>query len=372
VNVWDYEGARIRPGVRADTVVAARLCDFLPHIDAAIPMVHPSDCPAEAASLFEMADTLLNTSKHTMSAFPGLDDVKAFLDICSLLSDGVSLNVRPIGSVFLCPTSPLQFSSETSQVLAYAVRLGVPILIMAGPAVGGTSPITLAGSLAQINAETLFAIVLTQLLHPGAPVVYGTAPVIMSMRTMHISYGRVENALFNAAFGQLARFYDLPCCGINGQTSGAEPAVRNGMEKMLSYLGAIAGGLNLGQGAGHFGENAISMEQLILDNEIAGLAKQLFRKITVDEERLGLEFMMKVGPGGNYLTSKHTLRFLRAGEHYQSWALDTVTSDLLGEAHESGEEILSKQKTGIDVSKGEAVQGYISEQIQRREAERKQ
>ena len=155
---------------------------------------------------------------------------------------------------------------------------------------GAMSPVTLAGALAQQNAEALFGIVLTQLVRPGAPVMYGAFTSNVDMRSGAPAFGTPENTKANVASGQLARRYSLPYRTTPGSASNAAD-VQGAYETMMALWGAVLGHGNLVYHAAGWQEGGLtaSFEKLIIDVEMIQHVMEFLRPIEVNEGELALD-----------------------------------------------------------------------------------
>jgi trimethylamine--corrinoid protein Co-methyltransferase len=196
-------------------------------------------------------------------------------------------------------------------------RQGVPVVLSAAPTAGVTAPITLAGMLAQLNAEQLSGLVLSQLVQPGCPVLMGPVPATSDLRSGKYLGGSVEDGLCNAAITQLAHFYKIPIYNTAGLTDAKIPDIQAGMEKAQSVMQvALAGANFIHHAAGMLEDmSTIAYEQFVIDNELLGMAMRAVKGIEVNEETLALDTIHRVGPGGHYLLEDHTLDHMHS-EHY--------------------------------------------------------
>jgi trimethylamine--corrinoid protein Co-methyltransferase len=209
--------------------------------------------------------------------------------------------------------SPLHFATETTRVLLEVTKHRVPVALSSAPMAGSTSPVTLAGSLAQVHAEQLSGIVLTQLAHPGSPVLYGAIPSMADFKGMTYVGGGIEFGLMNAAISQMAQHIEVPNYNSAGLTDSKIPDIQAGYEKAFSICLCVLAGSNFIHHAAGMLESmkAIAYEQYVIDDEIIGMALRLLKGIQIDEETLGLEAIRGVGPSGDFLSSMHTVKFMR-------------------------------------------------------------
>jgi trimethylamine--corrinoid protein Co-methyltransferase len=194
--------------------------------------------------------------------------------------------------------------------------------------------VTLAGMLAQLTAEQLSGVVLTQLAQRGAPLLIGPIPATADMKTGRYLAGAAEFGLTNAAMAQMAHFYRLPIYNSAGMTDAKLPDVQAGFEKAMSAVLAALAGSNFIHHAAGMLENmsAVAAEQFVIDNDILGMAMRVVRGIEVSDETLALDVIDEVGPGGHYLMAKHTLRHMRSELYYPSEVVDRQGWDMWQEA----------------------------------------
>jgi trimethylamine---corrinoid protein Co-methyltransferase len=187
---------------------------------------------------------------------------------------------------------------------------------------GAMTPVTLAAALAQQNAEALFCIALTQLVRPGAPVVYGAFTSNVDMRTGSPAFGTPESVKGAFASGQLARRYRLPWRSSNATASNVVDA-QAAYESEMAVWGALMGGVNLlYQGAGWLeGGLTASYEKLIVDAEILQMIAEVLQPIAVDEASLAVDTIAQVGAGGHFFAAPHTL------ERYETAFYQPLISD---------------------------------------------
>jgi trimethylamine--corrinoid protein Co-methyltransferase len=184
------------------------------------------------------------------------------------------------------------------------------------PTAGATAPLSLAGALAQQNAEVLAAVVLAQLVRPGLPIIYCGRLAMMEPRTGLSVWGGVELGLASAATVQIAHRYGLPVNVYGFSTNAHVLELQNGYERALNAaLPALAGADEL-SGVGEMEAGVMgSYAQMVCDSEIAASVRRLRRGFAVDEDALGLEVVAAVMEGSrNFLEQRHTVRYLRAGE----------------------------------------------------------
>jgi trimethylamine--corrinoid protein Co-methyltransferase len=204
--------------------------------------------------------------------------------------------------------SPLRLDGPMSDGLIEMAIHGQPVVATPFTLAGAMSPVSIAGALAQQNAEALFMVTLAQLARAGAPVVYGAFTSNVDMRTGSPAFGTPESTKGAIASGQLARRYGLPWRSSNATASNVVDA-QAAYESEMAVWGAVMGGVNLlYQGAGWLeGGLTASFEKLVLDAEILQMMAELCVPIPVDEDELAVAALAEVGPGGHFFAAPHTL-----------------------------------------------------------------
>ncbi len=314
--VTDLDRGR-RPGNVADFVDYVRVIGALDviHMEAGGPL-EPTDLPVPTRHL-EMYRILATTLDKTWQCLGfGRTPVDDAIEIMAIARgvDRDALLREPSLMTIINSNSPLRLDGPMSDGLIEMAIHGQPVVVTPFTLAGAMSPVTIAGALAEQNAEALFMVVLTQLAHRGAPVVYGGFTSNVDMRTGSPAFGTPEYVKAAFATGQLARRYGLPFRSSNVTGSNVVDA-QAAYESEMAVWGAVMGGVNLlYQGAGWLeGGLTASFEKLILDAEILQMMSEVLQPLVVDEAEIGVDAIAAVGPGGHFFGSTHTLeRFERA------------------------------------------------------------
>jgi trimethylamine--corrinoid protein Co-methyltransferase len=332
--VTDLERGR-RAGNWADFRDYVRLIGALNviHQEAGGPL-EPTDLPVETRHLdmYACLATELDKTWHCLGF--GATVVDDALQIAAL-ARGVSRDALvddPSLITIINTNSPLRLDGPMSDGLIAMAEHGQAVVATPFTLAGAMTPVTLAAALAQQNAEALFCVVLTQVVRPGAPVVYGAFTSNVDMRTGSPAFGTPESVKGALASGQLARRYRLPWRSSNATASVVVDA-QAAYESEMAVWGAVMGGVNLlYQGAGWLeGGLTASYEKLILDAEILQMISEVLQPIPVDEASLGLDAIAEVGPGGHFFGASHTLEryetafyrpILSDWRNYETWAED--------------------------------------------------
>ncbi|HHT64045.1 MAG TPA: hypothetical protein GXZ75_10240 [Clostridia bacterium] len=211
VQILDPLTRKLRPTTKQDLGDIALFCDALDEIDMFTIAVTAQDVPSKTKELHEAEAVFHNTSKHFGHDTQDGWGTRRFIEMAAAVAGGMDkLRERPIVSLGTCPNSPLELHESSTEIIIEAARAGIPIDILSMAMAGGTSPVTLAGTLVVTNAEILGGIVLAQLVNKGTPVIYGSSTTIMDLMHTTSPVGAPEHAMISAAVGQLGHFYNIP------------------------------------------------------------------------------------------------------------------------------------------------------------------
>lgn len=316
LRVIDPETGEVRPGTLADIANLARLVERLENVHFFIRPCLAQEIPKEKLGVHEFYAAIANTTKHVMGAGYTPQGVMDIIDMAALIAGGKeTLLQRPFISFTAgWMRSPLTFDPRTTEVLITIIRQGLPVALASTPMAGSTAPITMAGTLTQLHAEELSGIVFAQMVSPGAPVLYGGVPGMADMHDLSFKAGGVEFGLMNAAISQLANYIGIPNYCSAGITEAKIPSLQAIYEKTFSICQCALAGSNYVHHAAGVLESILTVDygQFVIDNEIIGMAMKMIKGIQVNEEALAFEEIKKTGPGGNFLSSRHTRNHMRS------------------------------------------------------------
>jgi len=311
----DLNGLR-RPGTLADVENFARLSAMSPEVHVlARKAVEAQDVPVATRHLECWRTVLTLADKPVTSGFVnGRPEAEDALQMLAIVFGGeAAIDGMPVAHCNINVNSPLLYDTMMLDGLLAFVRLGQPVIITPFVMAGVTGPATLAGTLAQHNAEVLAGVALTQLIRPGTPVVYGAATSNVDLRNAAPAIGSPESAVSIAVCAQMARHYHLPCRGGGALSDSHLPDAQSNYERMMTLLISVLSGVNfMVHGLGVL-ESYLTMcyEQFVIDTELIAMLRHLVRPLEVSEETLALDTIHAVGPGGFYLDAPHTLRHYR-------------------------------------------------------------
>ena len=308
---------RRRPLVRSDTRLGAVVCDALPNIDMISPSAPYDDVPSELGYTIGHKEILLNSTKPLMHGMLDLVSLKDVAEMAALVRGGWDeLARRPYYLHYAEPFSPLTHSVDGTAKLLYCVERGIPVIYTPMTMSGSSAPVTAAGNLVSLMAESLGGFVMAQLKRPGAPVVFGGVPTIMDMSNMISSYGAPEMHLWSAAMTEMAQYLHLPVMSTAGCTDSVTFDQQAAAESALSCLMAALSGANLVHDVGFMEAAAsASLELIVATDEFIGMIRTIMGGIEISPETLALDVIDQVGPSNDYMGEDHTAQHFR--KHWQ-------------------------------------------------------
>ncbi|MTI55368.1 glycine betaine--corrinoid protein methyltransferase [Geosporobacter ferrireducens] len=272
-------------------------------------VVEPTDIDDRIRHLKMMYSHIVNSDKCFMGSASGYEKAKDSIEMAALLFGGKEvIKEKPALICLINSVTPLKYDDRMLGALMAYAEAGQAMVIASLVMSGSTGPAALAGALAVQNAEVLAGITLAQCIHPGTPVVYGSTSAITDMATGSLSIGNPECALFTSASAQMARFYGVPSRGGGGLTDAKIADGQAGYESMMTLMAASTTGINFVLHTAGILQYfmAMSLEKFMIDDEIAGMVLRYLQGIDFAEEKFAFDVLKQVGPGGHFLTQKHT------------------------------------------------------------------
>ncbi len=258
-----------------------------------------------------------------------------------------ALRARPLAIFTCCPTSPLAWSEATGRNLLDCARAGVPVEVVAVPLAGFLSPVTLTGTLVQGAAENLSGAVLHQLAAPGAPLLWGTSAAVFDIRSEGAATGAVETMMLTCAMGELGKRLGLPTQGYAGVSDAKELDAQAGLETSSGALLAALAGINSISGPGLLDlDNGFSLEKLVVDHEICGMALRLSRGVEPRDDFPALPLLGELLAEKHLLIARHTRRHLRSEITFPGPVIDRSSEARWRE--EGGESLLRRAAREVE------------------------
>lgn len=371
LNVQEPGSAESRRSELRDVMNMARMVERLDNIHFYMLNVYPGDLPVEEIDVNRFGAALNRTRKHIMGGVYTVEGVRNVIRMAEKIAGSPeALREKPFISMVACPISPFKLDESYGELAIEAAINSIPVVVPAEPLCGATAPITLAGNLVIQTVDTLAGIMMTQLANPGAPALFGCISSITDLRDMKYLAGAVEMGLMNAAAAQMAQHYQLPYYATAGMTDSKAVDAQAGYESAITSTLVALAGANFIHDAAGFVEFCMtaSYDKLVVDNEIIGMVMRAVEGIEVNDRTLALDEIKKVGPGGHFVASRHTRKYMRL-EQFQPQLSDRDTRDQWQAA--GGEDAWQRASTfASDVLAGEPenvlpeeVRNWIKENI---------
>jgi trimethylamine--corrinoid protein Co-methyltransferase len=324
VNMVQPDGS-FRRGTKADVIASSKLCQSMEELQHWGPLVYPEDVGVDNVHLWLWQTMLKYGDKPYLCV--GRRDIDLIALAYGISREAMArradfdVSYGQATAIVLSPLTMLE--ADCDDLIEYA-RCGIVFHIASMPVAGTTGPCTLAGLAVQQNCENLAPLVLSQLVRPGCAVFYGAIGGRADMKSLTPRFGSAEARLTERAGVQLARFYGLACRGGSGITDSPTCDFQAGAQAMLHTLSILQNGPNFMPACGLLGSYVgASLAKVVLDTELIAQARRFLTPMQPDREKLAVEVMAEIGPGGHYVEHSHTL------EHYRSeFFVDSIFQSL--------------------------------------------
>ncbi len=372
--IVDYETQTPRrpclDDLRRHTVIAQKLKQvaFISLMDFPV-----TDVEGPTSSLRAFEEHVLHHARHTWVFATDLERYRHFLEIGKIVAatQGRDVSGSRLLSVAVGVLSPMAVTGLNVEFLLEACARDFPVIPTVCPMAGMSSPYSLAGTVLLGNVELIGLAALTQIVRRGQPYLYAFGPSAADMRSGHDLYYTLDKVLWKIAGAQLGKSYNMPIAVEAGGSMTFRYDQQNGAEGILFMLAALGAGANTINGIGST-YNAIGMsaEMMVIHTAWMEAARFLQRGIRFDGGRLGLESILRTGPGGSYLTDDLTLHCLRQKEFFANPMFDhsggaEVGEPLLARAHEQVERLTADAASPLTEQVQEGIRRYCAEQYRK-------
>ncbi len=283
------------------------MADYCEEIDFIASFGLPNDVPTNSMYV-ECAKAMMeNSNKPIFFTAGGEEDLGVIIEMAATVAGGEqALREKPFLIHYSEPTAPLTHSYNAVRKVFLCAEKGIPINYTPGDVVGASTPVTMAGTIVQATAEALSGIVLHQVRVKGAPIVSGFAASPLDMRKGTICYGAPDARLTNSAFADIFHYYGLPIWSTVGSDAHCLDA-QAAMEHAFSTLLAALDGANLIHDVGYLGQGLLSNPaSIVMCSEIISYVKRFIRGFDLTREKMAVDVIRHVGPGGHFLSQTHT------------------------------------------------------------------
>lgn len=314
VHTQDFDTGEIRPSRKEDVATMARVSDYLSSIAFYWPIVSAQDY-GKLAPLHEIEACFNNTSKHVQTeTLLGEREAHYAVQMAEVIAgDRETMRSNPPLSSLICTIAPLSQDREGIEAAMVFAQAGIPVGFMSMPNMGSTAPASIPGALAQASAEIISALVLMQLITPGAPVFYSLIASVMHPHTADYINTIPEKYLCHGSSVQIAHDWGVPILsGAFGVDTEQQASWQLGRDSVYTALLTALAGADIVVGLGLLKASRVLVpEQIILDDEIYHTNRIIAEGIDLNDESLALDVIANVGPKGNFLSQKHTRKHMR-------------------------------------------------------------
>lgn len=300
-----------RPGTISDFRDLARLTHMIGDLHhAGGVVVEPNDIGVDERHLDMLMAHITLNDKSFMGSVTHPDNARDSVTMAEIVFGRDAIRANPALLSIISISSPMRMDDRMLGALEVYAKANQAVILASFIIVGAMSPTTLAATIAQQNAESLFAIAYAQMLNPGTPCVQGPFLPTVDMKSGAPSYGTPESALALYACAQLARRYSLPFRSGGNYTASQIPDAQAGYESASSIWPTVQAGTNVVLHAAGWLEGGLTTgyEKLILDAEMLGMMARYVEGISLTEEDFAWDAYAEAGHGGHFLGTAHTLR----------------------------------------------------------------
>lgn len=354
LTILDWETQRQRKPVTQDLINLSRLTHYLDNLAAQSTGLISSDVPQEIADRYRLFIALQNSTKPIVTGTFALDAFDSMKDMLIAVGGSAeSLRQKPLAIFDCCPSPPLKWSNLTCQNLIDCAKAGIPAELVSMPLTGATAPGTLAGALIQHAAESLSGVVIHQLAYACSPIIWGGSPAAFDMRHGTTPMGAIETMMIDAAYAKIGTYLGLPTHAYMALSDAKLLDCQAGLETGMGAVIAALSGINVISGPGMLDfESCQSLEKLVIDNEICGMALRLVKGIEL-RQGMSEDLFGDIYDGEHFLTSPTTLKWMRDEFYFPSEVLDRTNYQIwerndgksAGErAHEKVNQILQQNE----------------------------
>jgi trimethylamine---corrinoid protein Co-methyltransferase len=312
ITILDSDTGRIRKPTTADYIRYAKLVGNMQNLASQSTAIVPSDVHERISDSYRLYLSLLHCDKPVVTGTFTADAFHVMKNLqVAVRGSERELAAKPLTIFSCCPTSPLKWSDVTSRNLVDCANSGIPVEYISMPLSGFMAPATLVGTLIQHTAETLSGVVISQLVRPGTPVLYGGSPAFFDVRYETTPMGSIATMMIDCAYNEIGKALGLPTQAYIGLSDSKQLDAQAGLESATgAALAALAGVNNIsGPGMLDF-ESCFSLEKLVVDNEICGMMLHLVRGIEPKEDFPAEPLFRELLRDKHLLISDHTLKYL--------------------------------------------------------------
>lgn len=333
-------------------------------------LVEPNDVDVKERHLDMLLAHLTLSDKAFMGSVTHRENARDTVMMAEIVFGAEAIRRSPAVLSLINASSPLRFDDRMFGALEVYAQANQAVLITPFIIAGAMSPVGLAATLAQQNAEALFGICYAQMLNPGTPCVYGSFLANIDLKSGAPCFGTPEGNLALYAGAQMARRYGLPYRSGGNFTASRIPDAQAGYESASTFMATLQAGVNFVLHAAGWLEGGLiaGYEKFVLDLEMCGMMARYVRGIGLDDEDFAWDAYAEVGPGSHFLGSQHTLRHYETAfyqhavfsmDNYEKWEAEGA-EDAYKRANAIWKHMLRDyQPPAMDEGMREALQEFV-------------
>ena len=315
ILVLDSATGTMRKPTTADYVRYVKVLSGLPNIAAQSTALIPADVTEKVQDSYRLFLSLLYGEKPVVTGAFTIESFAVMRDMqLAVRGSAQALREKPLTIFSCCPTSPLKWSDVTSQNLVDCARAGIP----AGARSRCRSRASWRrsrwwGRWSPTRRRPSPGFVIGQLAAPGAPILWGGSPAIFDVRYETTPMGAIETMMLDCAYNEIGKHLGLPTQAYISLSDAKLLDAQAGLESGMGAVLAALSGINSISGPGMLDfESCQSLEKLVLDDAICGMALRLARGIEPRDDFPALPHFEELLREGHLLIADHTRRHLRA------------------------------------------------------------
>ncbi len=369
--VHDAEGGR-RYATMADFekfVKLGYMSKWLHHSGGTV--CEPTDIPVNKRHLDMLMAHMTLSDKPFMGAVTEPSRAQDSVDMCEILFGKDFVQENTVMTSLVNINSPMTFDDVMMGALEVYARNNQACIVSPFIVGGAMAPVSVAGTLTQVLAEVMAGIAYSQLVRPGAPVIFGAFVTSIDMNSGAPTFGTPEASQITYGAGQLARRMGLPFRSAGSFTGSKLPDAQAAYETANSLNMGLLSGVNFMLHACGWLEGGLvsSFEKFVMDADQLGALHKMAQGVTVDEEAQAMGAIAEVGPGGHYLGCAHTQANFKTAfwrsevfdfKPYETWS-EEGARDTMALATERVKRLIDTyQQPHLDQSIHEALTDYVA------------
>lgn len=366
-------GDERRDGTLADFEDFAKLAQTFDVMDSVGGVVvEPNDAPLDSRHLDMVYRALTLTDKIIMGNVVSAERAQDTLAMGEMVfGSRESIEEKPFCISLINCNSPLRWDDRMLDALFVYSAANQPVVVTPFLLMGAMSPVTIPAALAQQMAEALSGIALTQLIRPGAPVVFGSFLSNIDMQSGSPQFGTPESGIGLLATGQIARHFKLPFRGGGGLNSAQVPDAQAGYEALMTLMPTFLAGTNFVMHAAGWLEGGLvsSIEKYVIDIQLLEMLEHQFTPLEIDESSMAFDAHQEIGHGGHFLGAMHTMErfrdcfyrpFLSSSDNFERWTRNGSKDTATRAGEIAAAKLAAYEEPPMDESIKEELRAYVS------------